>query len=100
MAGGDAGPGGRAAGGGVRRGARNVHTLVSQIRRPARIDDYAGGSGLVGLTDRVEALGGRLSPHSPPARAQTLQVVIALTAPSAPGRPAADTGPGRGVDSE
>jgi signal transduction histidine kinase len=28
--------------------------------------DFASGSGLVGLTDRVEALGGRLSLHSPP----------------------------------
>jgi signal transduction histidine kinase len=29
--------------------------------------DFAGGSGLVGLQDRVEALGGRITLHSDPA---------------------------------
>ena len=36
--------------------------------------DFAGGSGLVGLRDRVEALGGSLSLHSPPGAGTTLEV--------------------------
>jgi signal transduction histidine kinase len=36
--------------------------------------DLASGSGLVGLRDRVEALGGRLSLHSPPGAGTTLEV--------------------------
>jgi signal transduction histidine kinase len=35
--------------------------------------DFASGSGLVGLRDRVEALGGRLSLHSPPEAGTTLE---------------------------
>jgi hypothetical protein len=44
--------------------------------------DPAGGSGLVGLTDRVEALGGRLTVESPPGAGTALQVALPLTAPS------------------
>jgi signal transduction histidine kinase len=40
--------------------------------------DFAGGSGLVGLRDRVEALGGRLSLHSPPGAGTTLEVHLPL----------------------
>jgi signal transduction histidine kinase/ketosteroid isomerase-like protein len=40
--------------------------------------DPAGGSGLVGLTDRVEALGGRLSVRSPAGAGTTLEVVLPL----------------------
>ena len=36
------------------------------------------GSGLVGLKDRVEALGGRLSLHSPPGAGTTLQIALPL----------------------
>jgi signal transduction histidine kinase len=36
--------------------------------------DPARGSGLVGLTDRVEALGGRLTLHSPPGGGTTLDI--------------------------
>ena len=39
----------------------------------------ARGSGLVGLTDRVEALGGRLTLVSPPAGGTTLQVNLPLS---------------------
>ena len=35
-----------------------------------------GGSGLAGLTDRVEALGGRLSLHSPPGAGTTVEIVL------------------------
>jgi len=45
--------------------------------------DFTHGSGLVGLEDRVEALGGRLSLHSPPGKGTTLEVQI----------PARDSGP-------
>jgi signal transduction histidine kinase len=38
--------------------------------------DLAGGSGLVGLRDRVEALGGRLSVHSPPGSGTTLHAEL------------------------
>ncbi|MDG6101393.1 DUF4118 domain-containing protein [Dactylosporangium aurantiacum] len=44
----------------------------------ARLD---GGTGLVGLRDRVEALGGRLSVVSPPAHGTTLTAEIALAEP-------------------
>jgi signal transduction histidine kinase len=40
--------------------------------------DPARGSGLVGLTDRVEALGGRLSLQSPPGGGTTLEVDLPL----------------------
>jgi signal transduction histidine kinase len=45
--------------------------------------ELARGSGLVGLMDRVEALGGRLSLHSPRGAGTTVQVLLPLTAPSA-----------------
>jgi signal transduction histidine kinase len=48
--------------------------------------DLTSGSGLVGLTDRVEALGGRLELHSPPGAGTSLLVVLPFTAV---GRPAA-----------
>jgi signal transduction histidine kinase len=40
--------------------------------------DPARGSGLVGLTDRVEALGGRLTLHSPPGGGTTLEIDLPL----------------------
>jgi signal transduction histidine kinase len=49
--------------------------------------DPTGGSGLVGLTDRIEALGGWLSVHSPPAVGTALEVVLPLTAPRGPELP-------------
>jgi signal transduction histidine kinase len=42
--------------------------------------DPTGGSGLVGLTDRVEALGGRLTFNSPPGAGTALQLVLPLPA--------------------
>ena len=38
--------------------------------------DFSHGSGLLGLRDRVEALGGRLALHSPPGEGTTLEVQI------------------------
>jgi signal transduction histidine kinase len=43
--------------------------------------DFARGTGLVGLTDRVEALGGHLSLQSPHGAGTTLEVTLPLTAP-------------------
>jgi signal transduction histidine kinase len=48
-----------------------------------------GGSGLVGLKDRVEALGGRLSLHSPPGAGTALEIDLPLGDPSGAARPAA-----------
>jgi signal transduction histidine kinase len=44
--------------------------------------DLTRGSGLVGLTDRVEALGGRLSLDSLPGAGTTVQIALPLTVPS------------------
>ena len=46
--------------------------------------DLTSGSGLLGLTDRVEALGGRLSLHSPSGAGTTVHMVLPLTAPGRP----------------
>jgi signal transduction histidine kinase len=50
--------------------------------------DFSRGSGLVGLKDRVEAVGGRISLHSPPGAGTALQIALPLDDPSEPGRPA------------
>jgi signal transduction histidine kinase len=50
--------------------------------------DFSGGSGLIGLKDRVEALGGRMELHSPPADGTTLQITLPL-----PVAPLADSTP-------
>jgi GAF domain-containing protein len=52
--------------------------------------DPTGGSGLLGLTDRVEALGGRLAFTSPPGGGTALQVVLPL--PPDFGRPRTASG--------
>ncbi len=46
--------------------------------------DPANGSGLTGLTDRVEALGGTITVHSPPGEGTILQVWLPLSAPAEP----------------
>jgi signal transduction histidine kinase len=45
--------------------------------------DVSHGSGLIGLEDRAEALGGRLHLHSPPGAGTTLQITLPLE-PGAP----------------
>jgi signal transduction histidine kinase len=47
--------------------------------------DPALGSGLVGLADRIEALGGHISLHSPPGEGTTVEIAFPLTDPSQPG---------------
>jgi signal transduction histidine kinase len=54
--------------------------------------DVTGGSGLAGLKDRIEALGGHLWLHSPPGAGTTLQVQLPLGQARPPA--AADAGPG------
>jgi signal transduction histidine kinase len=46
--------------------------------------DFGPGSGLVGLKDRVEALGGRMALHSPPGAGTSVEIVL----PLGDGRPA------------
>ena len=44
--------------------------------------DFGGGSGLAGLKDRIEALGGRILLHSPPGAGTTLQIALPLSGPT------------------
>jgi hypothetical protein len=46
--------------------------------------DAARGSGIVGLNDRVEALGGRFALESPPGRGTTISVELPIATPAAP----------------
>src|SRR6266545_4045501 len=46
--------------------------------------DAARGSGIVGLNDRVEALGGRFALESPPARGTTISVELPIATPATP----------------
>jgi signal transduction histidine kinase len=56
--------------------------------------DLGRGSGLIGLRDRAEALGGRISLHSPPGMGTTLEVDIPLDRSNAlPGNPLPRRGP-------
>jgi signal transduction histidine kinase len=41
--------------------------------------DFGHGSGLAGLKDRIEALGGQISPHSPPGAGTTVQIALPLS---------------------
>ena len=41
--------------------------------------DVSGGSGLVGLKDRVETLGGRISLHSPPGAGTKVEIALPST---------------------
>jgi GAF domain-containing protein len=71
-----------------------VATGDGVLRVSARDDGRGGahfghGSGLVGLRDRAEALGGRLLLHSPPGAGTSVQVSLPLGGPSGPGLPAA-----------
>ena len=50
--------------------------------------DFAGGSGLAGIKDRMEALGGRIWLQSPPGAGTAMQIVIPLSGPGTAGSPA------------
>jgi len=47
--------------------------------------DFAGSSGLAGLKDRVEALGGRITLHSPPDAGTTVEITLPLGGRASPG---------------
>jgi signal transduction histidine kinase len=53
---------------------------------------FGFGSGLVGLKDRVEALGGLLSLDSPPGAGTVLDIALPLGDPGRPGQPAGAVG--------
>jgi signal transduction histidine kinase len=55
--------------------------------------DVTRGSGLVGLKDRVEALGGHLDLHSPPGAGTTLDITLPLRHPGRPGLPSGAASP-------
>jgi signal transduction histidine kinase len=63
----------------VQAGEDVLHVRVRDDGRGGA--DPAGGSGLVGLTDRVEALGGRLSLQSPPGAGATVHIALSLADP-------------------
>jgi signal transduction histidine kinase len=56
--------------------------------------DFSHGSGLVGLKDRAEALGGHLHVHSPPRAGTTLDITLPLDDPSGPQLPTEAADPG------
>ena len=62
-------------------------------------DDGRGGAAFapapacIGLKDRIEAAGGRITLHSPPGAGTTVQITLPLTDPSRPGTPAAAADP-------
>jgi signal transduction histidine kinase len=49
--------------------------------------DLTRGTGLIGITDRIEALSGRLTLHSPPGAGTTLQITLPLDNTSQRGLP-------------
>jgi len=49
--------------------------------------DFAGGSGLAGIKDRMEALGGQIWLQSTPGTGTAMQIVIPLSGPGTPGPP-------------
>jgi signal transduction histidine kinase len=68
----------------VHVGADTVEDDGDGVLRVRVIDDgrggahFAGGSGLVGLKDRVEALGGTLTIKSPPREGTALHVTVPI----------------------
>lgn len=84
----------------ARASAAKVEVTAGEgmLRVSVRDDGCGGatfgcGSGLVGLKDRVEALGGRLSLDSPPGAGTVLDIVLPLGDPGRPGRSAGAVGP-------
>jgi signal transduction histidine kinase len=60
--------------------------------------DFSHGSGLVGLKDRAEALGGHLDLHSPPGAGTTLDITLPLHDPGRPGPPPGAVDPAHRFD--
>ena len=66
-----------------------AHTDEKELHVCVRDDGVGGadpgrGSGLIALTDRIEALGGRLGLRSPPGDGTTLRIALPLTTPAEP----------------
>jgi len=59
---------------------------------------FSHGSGLLGLKDRAEALGGHLRLHSPPGGGTTLEITLPLHEPGGPGLSPGGEGPPEGTD--
>jgi GAF domain-containing protein len=93
--------------------AAGIRVTVSDRTMHLRVRDngrggaqFGHGSGLVGLKDRAEALGGHLDLRSPPGAGTTMDITLPLDTlrpdePGGPGLPAAAAGPaedaGRGL---
>jgi signal transduction histidine kinase len=69
---------------------RNLHLCVRDNGRGGA--DFSRGSGLVGLKDRAEALGGHLDLHSPPGEGTTLDITLPLDNATEPGPPTGGAG--------
>jgi signal transduction histidine kinase len=63
-----------------------LHVRVSDDGRGGA--GFGLGSGLVGIKDRIEALNGRISLHSPPGAGTAVEIVLPLGDASRPERPA------------
>lgn len=66
-----------------------AHTDETELHLCVRDNGVGGadpgrGSGLIALTDRMEALGGRLGLHSPPGGGTTLRIALPLSPPAEP----------------
>jgi hypothetical protein len=59
------------------RGVMHRDICPANIVRSARAE-FSGGTGLMGLKDRVDALGGRIDLHSPRGGGTTLRVMLPL----------------------
>ena len=75
--------------------AAEVEVAADQIVLYVRVTDdgcggahFADGSGLAGLRDRVEALGGRIWLQSPPGSGTAVQITLPLEGPGGTGWPA------------
>jgi signal transduction histidine kinase len=75
--------------------AVDVHVTVGEDMLHARVRDdglggadFGHGSGLIGLRDRAEALGGRMRLHSPPGAGTVLEMTLPLRGPGESGREA------------
>ncbi|WP_445184073.1 AAA family ATPase [Pseudonocardia sp. Cha107L01] len=62
--------------------ADGADLLRVEVRDDGRGGAMARGTGLLGVKDRVEALGGRIVLHSPPGSGTTLRLELPLTAPN------------------
>jgi signal transduction histidine kinase len=73
--------------------AENDSVLHVRVRDNGRGGaSFSHGSGLIGLGDRAEALGGHLLLYSPPGAGTTVEITLPLHNPAGPGLPADASG--------